>query len=54
MKKWLVTFMIGMLFVTIVPGSVLAAQPISVVLDGEKLNFDVPPQGGKWPGTGAA
>ncbi|RKL63250.1 copper amine oxidase N-terminal domain-containing protein [Thermoanaerobacteraceae bacterium SP2] len=42
-KKWLLFFLLGVLLMASLPSSVMAAQPITVTLNGEQLQFDVPP-----------
>lgn len=43
-KKWLATFVVmALLAAAFLPGNALAAQAISVTLNGKRLNFDVQP-----------
>jgi hypothetical protein len=42
-KKWLLSLLLGVLLIAGLPSSVMAAQPITVTLNGEQLHFDVLP-----------
>lgn len=42
-RKWLLSLLLGVLLIASLPNSVIAAQPIDVTLNGEHLQFDVPP-----------
>lgn len=43
LRKWLLSLLLGVLLIASLPNSVIAAQPITVTLNGEQLHFDVPP-----------
>ncbi|KKM12453.1 hypothetical protein SY88_03350 [Clostridiales bacterium PH28_bin88] len=42
-QNWLIVLLVGVLLLTGFPNGVTAAQPISITLDGEELDFDVAP-----------
>ncbi len=42
-RKWLVLLLVGVFLIASLPGSVMAAQPITVMLNDEQLQFDASP-----------